>query len=169
MKKIFLFLFTTLLFSWQGTTQITGSTCGNPLVVTSVPFNDSGNTSTYGDNYGSSDIPPLSPGAITDGTGSTSYISGDEVVYSYLAGSNGSITINTTNDDDWVSLFVFIDCPFSATVGYHTATGGTTRSITNLPVVAGQLYYIVISPWGAQQCINYTINMAGTQVGSPTT
>ncbi|HLV91819.1 MAG TPA: hypothetical protein VKX34_01755, partial [Aequorivita sp.] len=62
-----------------------GSTCDDPLVVTSMPFTDSGNTSAYGNDYSSSDMPPLAPDAITNGT-SGSYLGGDDVVYSYTAG-----------------------------------------------------------------------------------
>jgi len=173
MKRIFLLFFTFLIsaFFWQGTSQITGSTCGNPLVVTNVPFSASGNTSTYGNDYSNPDVPPLDPNAITNGTSSYDYyISGDDVVYSYLAGANGSITISTTNDDDWVGLFVFSGCPFSSTLGYHTSTSGTTRTIPNLPVTLGQTYYIVISTWGSQvQNTNYTVNITGTQVANPPT
>src|SRR5690554_2641833 len=84
MKKLFVLLIALfVLNSLEGYGQINGSTCNNPLVVNSLPFNDAGNTSSYGSNYLSSDVPPLATGAITNGTGSNSYLSGDEVVYAY--------------------------------------------------------------------------------------
>ena len=173
MKKIYLFIFTTLVsaFFWEGAAQTTGSTCNNPLFVYATPFNDAGNTGTYGNNYSSSDVPPEAPGIVKTGTGSTSYLgSGNDVVYSYTAGSNGSISINTTHSgsSDWYSLWVFTGCPFASTVGYHTQTNGTTRSIPNLPVTMGQTYYIVISNWDAGD-MNYTIDITGTQVMNPPT
>ena len=170
MKKILFLFFVTLIsaLSWQGTAQ-SGTTCDNPLVITSMPFNDSGNTSTYGSNYDRFDVPPLAPGAITNGSTATYnyYLTGDEVVYSYLAGANGSISINSTNDANYVGLFVFTGCPFESTVGYHTDGGGTSRSIPDLPVMAGETYYIVISTLAPPQSTNYTITITGTDVGDP--
>ncbi len=64
-------------------------------MVTTLPFTDAGNTSTYGNNYSSSNIPPFASNAITNGT-STSYISGDEVVYEYTPVNNEIITISLT-------------------------------------------------------------------------
>ncbi|WP_417619550.1 hypothetical protein [Oceanihabitans sediminis] len=163
MKKItfLLFSFLAAAFSWQGYAQL-GSDCSAPLVVSSVPFNDAGNTSAFGNNYSSSDVPPLAAGAVTNGTGASDYISGDDVVYSYTAGADGSINISTTNQNSWIGLWVFTGCPFSETVGYHTSTSGAARSIPNLPVVAGQTYYIVISTWPSPQSTEYTINIDGT-------
>ncbi|NLN24524.1 MAG: fibronectin type III domain-containing protein, partial [Bacteroidetes bacterium] len=163
-KTILLFMvFCAFILPWQGNAQIPGSTCGNPLLVYATPFNDSGNTGTYGNNYSSSDVPPVAPGAVTNGTGSSSYLgNGNDVVYSYIAGSNGSIDINTTHTggSSWNALWVFTGCPFSSTVGYHTGTTGTMRSIPNLPVTAGETYYIVISNWDAG-AVDYTISITG--------
>ncbi|MCK9500014.1 MAG: hypothetical protein M0Q45_10995, partial [Bacteroidales bacterium] len=141
--------------------QITGSTCGDPITITNLPFNDGGNTQDYGNNYTLNDVPPVAPGAVTDGTGSNDYLgSGNDVVYELIAPSTGTISINMTNDNSWASLWVFTGCPFSSTVGYHTAYSGTSRSINNLPVSAGTAYYIVVSNWDAGP-INYTINITG--------
>ena len=165
-----LFALTMFLALSQSLKAQSGSTCGDPLVVTGMPFNHSGNTSSYGDDYELVDVPPLAPGAITNGTTSYGYyITGDDVVYSYTAGSNGFITINTTNDDDWVGLFAFTGCPFASTVGYHTSTSGAARSIPNLPVIAGETYYIVISTWASPQSTNYTLTITGTDIANPPT
>lgn len=165
-KGSVLFALTMFFVMTQAMNAQDGSTCDEPLVITSMPYTHSGNTSDYGDNYDGDDVPPLAPGAITEGTSSYGfYLTGDDVVYSYTAGANGNITINTTNDDDWVGLFAFTGCPFESTVGYHTSTSGTSRSIPDLPVLAGETYYIVISTWAAPQSTDYTINITGTDVG----
>src|SRR5690554_4825042 len=167
-----LLTFCMMIFAGQMSfAQVTGSTCGNPLLVTSTPFSGSGNTSTYGNNYGNSDVPPTAPDAVTTGTGAVNYLgNGDDVVYSYTAGSNGSISINTTHTGGtgWNSLWVFTGCPFTSTVGYHTAISGTTRSVSNLPVVAGTTYYIVISNWDPG-AVDFTIDITGTQAADPPT
>lgn len=170
--KLKLLAFFAMLLTGQiGLAQVTGSTCDNPLLVISMPFSDSGNTGTYGNAYENSDVPPTASGAVTDGTGSAYYLGGgNDVVYSYTAGEDGSISINTTHSgsSSWNALWVFTGCPFTSTVGYHTATSGTTRSIPNLPVTAGQTYYIVISNWDAGD-MDYTINITGTQIADPPT
>ncbi len=124
-----------------------GNVCGTPLVVTTLPYDDSGNTGTYGDDYSNSDVPPLATGAITTGTGSDYYLTGDDVVYAYTPSGDQVITISITNPDGWVALWAFTGCPFASTVGYHTSISGTTRTINNLPVQGGTTYYIVISSW----------------------
>ncbi|MGB3870666.1 MAG: hypothetical protein WBG34_12445, partial [Flavobacteriales bacterium] len=142
-----------------GANAQTGNVCGTPIVVNALPFNHAGNTSSYGDDYEAGDVPTTASGAITNGTGSTSYITGDDVVYSYTASVDQRITISTTNDDDWIGLWAFTGCPFSSTVGYHTATSGTTRSIPNLELEAGTTYYFVVSTWATPQSTAYTINI----------
>src|SRR5690554_5661756 len=136
-----------------------GETCDAPIVVTTLPFDDAGNTSSYGDNYGSGDVPPVAPDAVTTGTGSSSYLNGDEVVYAYTPADDEVLNISTTNDDDWIGLWAFTGCPFTSTVGYHTATSGGTRSIDELPVTAGETYYFVISTWAPPQSTDYTIHI----------
>src|SRR5690554_5398836 len=136
-----------------------GETCDAPIVVTTLPFDDAGNTSSYGDNYGSGDVPPVAPDAVTTGTGSSSYLNGDEVVYAYTPADDEVLNISTTNDDDWIGLWAFTGCPFTSTVGYHTATSGGTRSIDELPVTAGETYYFVISTWSPPQSTDYTIHI----------
>src|SRR5690554_3302941 len=134
-----------------------GETCDAPIVVTALPFDDAGNTSDYGDNYSSGDVPPVATDAVTNGTGSSSYLNGDDVVYAYTPADDEVLNISTTNDDDWIGLWAFTGCPFTSTVGYHTATSGVIRSIEGLPVTAGETYYFVISTWPSPQSTDYTI------------
>src|SRR5690554_5247522 len=136
-----------------------GETCDAPIAVTSLPYDDAGNTADYGNNYSSGDVPPVATGAVTTGTGSTSYLNGDDVVYAYTPADDEVLNISTTNDDDWIGLWAFTGCPFTSTVGYHTATGGSTRSIEGLPVTAGETYYFVISTWPSPQSTDYTIHI----------
>jgi len=136
-----------------------GETCDAPIVVTSLPYDGAGNTADYGNNYSSSDVPAVAPDAVTTGTGSTSYLSGDEVVYAYTPAENEVLNISTTNDDDWIGLWAFTGCPFTSTVGYHTSISGGTRLIEELPVTAGETYYFVISTWAPPQSTEYTIHI----------
>ncbi|MDQ7918361.1 GEVED domain-containing protein [Mesonia sp. MT50] len=149
-----------LVFSWQTQAQ-TGDTCDDPIEISALPFNDSGNTSDYGSNYTGGDIPPVGPNTgHFDGTGAIYYLDGDEAVYAFTSNGNGTIDIETVNDEGWNSLYVFTGCPFSLTLGYNTSTTGTDREIIGLPVSTGETYYIVVSNWndGGQ---DYTIDITG--------
>ncbi len=157
-----LFLMIVLFGFISNRTYGQGQTCNAPIIITSLPYNDNGNTSAYGDNYDNADVPPVATGAVTNGTGSDYYITGDDVVYQITPSINGTLSVSTTNDDDWIGLWVFEGCPFASTVGYHTATSGTTRNISNIPVQAGNDYFIVISTWDAPQSTNYTIDVTGS-------
>lgn len=165
-KFIFPLVCIILVFETKLSAQ-TGNTCGSPITIASLPFNHSGNTSSYGDDYTNTDVPTTATGAVTNGTGSAYYITGDDVVFAYTPPCNEVITISTTNDNSWIGLWAFTGCPFSSTVGYHTAISGTTRQISNLSVIGGVTYYFVISSWSSPQSTNYTINI--TQISGCTT
>ncbi|HLV92168.1 MAG TPA: T9SS type A sorting domain-containing protein [Aequorivita sp.] len=164
MKRNTLLLLTIILtaLSWEGIAQsVAGSTCTNPIVVSAMPFNNSGNTSTFGNNYNDTDFPPLAPGAITDGTSPKNYLNGHDAVFSYTAGANGSINITASGVIEYSGLFVFTGCPFNSTVGYHVWPENDL-SIQNLPVTEGQTYYIVISTWPPPNNTNFNLTITGT-------
>src|SRR5690554_6500926 len=106
MKKTVFFLLMLLMstLSWQSNAQ--GNTCDDPYVVTQMPFSHSGNTADYGNDYTYSDVPPLAPGAITNGS-SSSYLGGDDVVYSYTAGTAGFLNVNASGVAGWTGMYVF--------------------------------------------------------------
>lgn len=172
MKKLtsilsLLFL-TSLMFGITLHAQTPGETCTNPLVITTLPFTDSGNTSTYGNNYSSSNIPPFAPNAITNGS-STLYISGDDAVYEYTPTSNEVITISLTGVGTYTGLYAFSGCPFASTVGSHTNSAAGSRSIPNMPVIGGVTYYFLISTWASPQSTAYNIEVTklNSCVGAP--
>ncbi len=136
-----------------------GQTCNNPLVISSIPFNASGNTSSYGSNYSSGDVPPAAPGVTTP---SSSYLGGDDVVFSISPLINGEITLTASNLGTWSGMYVFTGCPFTLTVGHITGSAGGTKEISDLVVTAGETYYIVISTWPSPQSTDFTLDVTGT-------
>ena len=86
MKKITLlgFLF---FFSLFGYSQ--GEDCVNPIVISSLPYNTTDDTSNYGDNYDTADRPALGGEQYVNGTGSASYLTGDDAVYSFTPTVDG--------------------------------------------------------------------------------
>jgi len=136
----------------------TGSLCGAPIEIASLPYQDIDNTSNFGDDYEFADLPPLAPGAITNGF-SASYFGGDDVVYAYTPTEDQFIDVTVSNHDIWVGLFVIEGCPFESTVGSHTSPDNLGRAIEALPVSAGTTYYIVISTFPPPQNSPYQLDI----------
>ncbi|MDQ7916261.1 GEVED domain-containing protein [Mesonia sp. MT50] len=161
MKKIILLCVATLaatLMWTPGHAQVYGETCDGPITVSSLPFNDAGNTSTYGDDYESGDVPALTPDAVGDPY--ENYLGGDDVVYAYTPTQNQLIDISVTNHGTYTGVFVMTGCPFTSTVGGHTLTSGTAAlEVNGLPVQTGETYYIVISTWADPQSTDYVIDI----------
>lgn len=148
---VFIFAFTT------ANAQIAGEVCENPIVISSLPFTDIGNTGDYGDRYGPSDKPPRAAGAIGDPY--ANYLEGDDVVYAYTPSEDGIIDISVTEHDKFTGVFVFTGCPFDSTVGGRTSTNTSDIEVNQLPVTSGVTYYIVISTWPTPQSTPYTLNI----------
>jgi len=139
-----------------------GSTCGNPIVITSLPYSTTDNTANYGNTYSNTDVPPLTGAQYTDGTGSAYYLSDNDVVYAFTPTADG--TFNFSLDlptSDWYALWLFEGCPFTSTVAYHTATTGDARSLPEINLTGGTTYYIVISSWiSASTTYTYTLQVS---------
>ncbi|MFD2552143.1 T9SS type A sorting domain-containing protein [Bizionia sediminis] len=147
---------------WSFTTgpAPTGAVCENAIVVSSLPYNTTDNTALYGDDYERTDVPDISTAQYTDGTGSTYYITGDDVVYQFTPDADGTYNFNLSETlDDWIGFWLFEGCPFTSVVAYHTATSGTTRSLPAINLTAGTTYYVVISSWPAPQSTAYTLDI----------
>ncbi|RXR35313.1 fibronectin type III domain-containing protein, partial [Flavobacterium piscinae] len=129
-----------------------GQTCNAPIQIASLPYSTTDNTSVYGDDVNG---PP--------GTGCGSpngFLDGDDVFYSFTAQNNGVVNITMTPTGTWSGLFVYNSC---ANVGVSCIAGvansDQTPRVIDLPVTAGQTYYIVISTWAAPQSVAYTLTL----------
>ncbi|MDO5655192.1 MAG: T9SS type A sorting domain-containing protein [Flavobacteriaceae bacterium] len=152
MKKFYFWLLLSCCFTWA-TAQTQGATCETAIPITSLPFSVTDNTSGYGDDYNGS------PGA--SGCGSTSsYLNGDDVVYSYTATSNDVLSVSMTPVDTYSGIFVYQSC---ADIGVACIAGvansGNAPRNFSLSVTAGQTYYIVISTWALPQSTAYTLRI----------
>ena len=139
-----------------------GNTCINPLTVTSLPYTLTGNTSAYGNDYTSANVPPAIPGAIGGSSPSGLYLGGDDVVFSITPSINGQMTVSVANLDTWSGVYVFTGCPFTATVGHITGSESGLKEIPNIPVTANITYYIVISTWPSPDSTPFSLNLTGT-------
>ncbi len=152
MKKITLLFY--LLFGVVAASYGQYSLCGDAVSIT-LPFTTTDNTVNYADtNYEGS------PGATGCNT-TAPYLGGNDVVFLYTATSDSSINIAMTTTGTWSGMFVYNDCASIGTAciggGSNTGAGGVT--ISELPVISGQNYYIVISTWPAPQSIPFTLNI----------
>src|SRR5699024_8920693 len=159
-SKFFFILIMFFAYSFIPINAQEGYTCYYPIVVSDLPFEDSGINSNYGNNYDSDDVPEISDDAVTDGSSSPNYLNGYDVVYAFTPIENGSVDISITFDGNRVGLWAFTGCSFSLTVGYHNGLSGNTRSINDLPVLEGETYYIVISDRNSNP-VDYNIEITG--------
>ncbi|WP_336128744.1 T9SS type A sorting domain-containing protein [Mesoflavibacter sp. CH_XMU1422-2] len=125
-----------------------GEVCENSIVVGSLPYSTTDDTSNYGDDYSSAD----------DACSSSSYLNGDDVVYSFTPATDMSVNMTTSGTGTWVGLFVYEQCPFVTCVDSDTQSGGNP-SLPEVSLVAGTTYYIVISTWPAPQNTAYTLDI----------
>jgi len=138
-------------------TPAPGNLCENAIVVESLPYTTTDNSSNYSDTYYEG-----TPGA--SGCGSTfSYLNGNDVVYSYTAANTGTIKVLVTPEstaDTYMGFFVYNTC---ADIGVNCYNGVANSSSSNpfgipeISVTAGETYYFVISTWAAPQTAAYTL------------
>ncbi|GGW64954.1 putative secreted protein (Por secretion system target) [Winogradskyella epiphytica] len=133
-----------------------GEICENAIVVGTLPFTTTDNTENYGDDYSSTDDP----------CGSSSYLNGDDVVYSFTPAVDMSVNISTADTSNWVGLFVFEECPFVTCVGYDTSGSGANPSLPEVSLTGGTTYYIVISTYPSPQSTPYTLNITENSCSS---
>ncbi|TRW22435.1 T9SS type B sorting domain-containing protein [Flavobacterium zepuense] len=159
---------------WVGpfsfSTVALGESCAAPIVISTLPYSTTDNTSNYADNYEGV------PGSTGCGTETwESYLNGNDVVYSYTATFTGVISINAPTINGEAGVFVYDDCAdigVSCIGGANSEWNQTSLSIPTLSVTQGQTYYIVVSTVWAQTTpytlIIQQVNCA-PPVGLPTT
>ncbi len=141
---------------WSFTTEGAplGFDCSNPIVVGALPYNTTDDTVNYGDVY---------DGVPGTNCSASNYLSGDDVVYSYTAAIDGSISIDLTAiGDTYAGVFVYADCADIGTTclaGDVNANATDDLSIGDFVVTNGTTYYIVISTWTAPQSTAYTLDI----------
>ena len=123
-------------------------------VVSALPYNDSDDTSNFGDNFS---------GAPGSGCGSSeNYLNGDETIYTYTATTTESIDITLSNlSGFYAGVFVYESCSDIGSGCVAGAVAGPSDDdfgISAFPVTAGQEYYIVVSSW-LSPSIGYTLDI----------
>ncbi|PZR21396.1 MAG: hypothetical protein DI539_08135 [Flavobacterium psychrophilum] len=135
-----------------------GDSCNYPLPISGLPFSTTNNTSNFSDVYEGA------PGSTCGTTGT--YLSGNDVVYTYNPTVTGNITINLTNTGTGAAMFVYSSC---ANIGVACIGGGIGNvSIPTLAVTAGSSIYIVISTNTSATTTPYTLTIQQVYCAPPT-
>ncbi len=124
--------------------------CAGDIVVNSTLYSAAGLTTCgFGDDFSS-----------TDACGS-SYMGGDDIVIEWTPTTSECVSINLSNTDTWVGVFLTDDCPNQAgatCLSSNTNSAGNP-SIGSYNVTAGVTYYITVSTFPSPQCTAFDIDI----------
>ena len=147
--------FSTTSFSLS---ESEGLICEKPFQVSGFPFSANGDVSDRND-YDQNDVPPVSPGAIHNLPYNDYFLRGSEVVFAYTAEADEYIDASSTATIEHSSLWVFTGCPFQSTIGWDYSPGLGGSEIKEIPVLAGETYYFVLSGYYPNEIYSYTFNL----------
>lgn len=97
--------------------------------------------------------------------GNSSYLTGEDEVFTFTPSASGDITINLTSTGSYTGVMLYQGCPLSTVcsgsaaicVAYEqSSTGNKSLCAT---VVAGQTYYLIIDSWASPACNPYNISI----------
>ena len=136
-----------------------GATCSSPIVVSSFPYIESGgDTDNYEDNI---DTSPCS----------NSYMNGKDVFYEITPTTDVSINIDVANiSNNGASIHVVNGCPDVATecVAYVGTFSGDTRNLSEVVLLAGNTYFVVLSNSGSTRTYTYDLIITENSCINPT-
>ncbi len=140
--------------------SLAGSICANAIVIPSLPFSRSNeSTSCTGNNYSSA----------STGSCGTFYESGEDLVYQYTASSSECLGINLSGaSSNSIGFQVYSGCPGTAgTVcignGGGASSGNLNGSVT-LP--SAGVYYIIVDSWAPPNNVSYNISITSFGAGA---
>ncbi|WP_374552032.1 choice-of-anchor J domain-containing protein [Flavobacterium sp.] len=137
--------------------------CSAPIQVTTLPYSTTDNTANYADNYDTAQ-----PATCAGGT--TNYMGGNDVFYSYTPTTNQVISITMTPTAANTSVYIYDGCANLTVACLGGAADNTTgvRTIPNISVLAGHQYIIVVSSTTASQTFGYTLVIQRENCAVPT-
>lgn len=127
--------------------------------IASLPYN-SGLLTTCGqvDNLTS---------ANTTVCGSTSYYTGEDIVYTFTPATSGSVNIDLISTGTYTGIMLYNGCPVlgqgGACVAYAQSSTGNKSLCVG--VTAGVTYYLIIDSYDAPDCNPYTLTISAPAGG----
>lgn len=132
---------------WTPQPQPIGEDMSNAKPITGLPYNDSGNTSGFRNDYGAEDYPSSSP----------------DVVYKYTPASDENVTLSLCGGTAYdAAMFVMDD--ENTIIASSDDACGLEPEITALNLAGGNTYYIVVEGYG-QNCGYYLLNLMRENLG----
>ena len=140
-----------------------GETCVDPIAIPGLPYSISSNTADSNDR---TDV--IQSTSCVAGT--TNYMAGNEVFYSFTALTTGDVRIELAPTGPNASIFVYSSCPASgqACLAGVANTGSGVRVIPSFPVTAGTSYIVVISSALPTQTVGYYLEIQYVTCDEPT-
>lgn len=133
-----------------------GNTCVDPYVISSLPFTDNSTTCGSGNNY------------TATGSCSNRDAGGEDKIYTYTPTTSGCINLSVTGN--YTGVYVFDRCPnVSGVVCLGTKGVGApsgTATLSQVPVVAGKTYYIMVDTWPNPTCTGYNLKITDCPPGA---
>lgn len=135
-----------------------GSTCANAVIVASLPYSVTNQTTQCKGN----DYTNASTGSCT-----SLYESGEDMVFSYTAAGSECIRISLSNtSSSQAGFLLYENCPGSAganCLGY--VGGGNVAGNFSLP--GAGTYYIIVDSWDPPSSVNFSLSITAAGATSP--
>ncbi len=146
---VFFALFIILFVSLKSQT---GKDCNHPYVISSLPFVlNNQSTQNMGNEYNET----MACNSL--------YMTGNDFVFTYTPPQNMNITVELTNTNVLVGLFIMDGCPDNPTtqcIAKMEASNGNPK-LSNIPVSANVTYYIIIDTYNVANLFpNTTFNIS---------
>ncbi len=123
------------------------------VTISSLPFSETSTTCGAVNDLTSSNV-------IT--CGSSSYLTGEDKVYSFTPDLTGTITIDLTSTGTWTGIMLYKGCPVSGQGGecivYQQSSSGNKSMC--ISVEAYETYYLIIDSYASPTCNPYTISIS---------
>ncbi len=134
-----------------------GSSCGNPMVVAAIPYNNTGLTTCGNGN----------PYTSAHACGST-YMNGEDFIFRYTSPGNECININLTGTTNWVGVFVYNGCPDLVTTSCiaQLTSGAGNPNLLNVSLTAPGIYYFMVSTLPPPTCTAFNIAITRCPTGT---
>jgi hypothetical protein len=140
-----------------------GDNCAAPIQIDALPYNIADDTANYSNNY--SGIPG-------DGCADTiyGYLGGNDVVYSYTAASDTSITVSMSPENTYAGIFAYDSCENIGVECYAAALNGSSTDNLSfeMNVSAEMTYYLVVSTWPSPYTTGYDLTITENSCVTPT-
>ncbi len=148
-----------LFINNQAYSQPVGDVCGDPIVVSELPFYAELNTADFSNDYSSSNIPSAGPWADLPYGLDKTWANGKDIVFEYVADTTMLVEIELTELEKSMAIYVIQGCPFAFTMGFNKSTWTSYVKVSNFQILAGVTYYILATTPSASVSANTTFKI----------